>query len=101
MRAPQPTPLAGYAKIETGGADAPPSAGFFPAAAPRAAAVENPIAATFESAAAPRPPAPLPPAKAAAAPPAFFDKQVEIWVKLIAALAVLALVLVAILIFRD
>ncbi len=99
MRAPQPTPLAGYAKIETG-PDAPPNAGFFPAAAPRSASVENPIVPIIEPAA-PRLPAPQPPTKAAAATPAFFDKQVEIWVKLIAALAVLALVLVAILIFRD
>ena len=40
----------------------------------------------------------LPPA---AVHPAFFDKQVEIWVKLIAALVALAFVLVVLLILRD
>lgn len=89
-----PTPLAGHPRIDPAAPPATEVGGFFPSAAPpRSPSASNAVVPATPSA------APLP--DSLARHPAFFDKQINLWVKVIAALSVLALVLIVLLIFRD
>jgi len=90
-----PSPLIGHPRVELSAPPATAAGGFFPSAGPaRSPSTQNALVPAESS-----PLAALP--QLVAKHPAFFDKQINLWVKVIAALSVLALFLVALLLFRD
>lgn len=90
-----PSPLIGHPKVELITPPATEAAGFFPTAGPaRSPSTQNAVVPAQRASLTALP-------QLLAKHPAFFDKQINLWVKVIAALSVLALVLVALLLFRD